>query len=197
MPTLREELIAKGLIKPVEIFLAHAAEIDAAAKLTDARLAESASRATKSAERLARTLVKPKTQNGKDEISKESAHPTKRNPKPPNAASRLTPNAHPSTQAAGPNNSASEHVSRICSNGVVQYECEQAPKFSRYYFLCSQCRRWIHVGQGLKHEAMHKGVAYFPSSDLQRPKQQSSGVGSNRWITMLQGGLPSLGKRNR
>ncbi len=67
-------------------------------------------------------------------------------------------------------------------------------------FKCFRCGKWIPLGQGLKHEAMHEGRDYIPLADV-RPKSMSrietSSTRNSRWVYVFQGGLPSLGKRSR
>lgn len=67
-------------------------------------------------------------------------------------------------------------------------------------FKCTRCGEWIHFGQGLKHEAMHEGRDYMPLADV-RPKSmsriKSPAIPNSRWVYVFQGGLPSLGKRSR
>ncbi|NML26157.1 hypothetical protein [Zoogloea dura] len=67
-------------------------------------------------------------------------------------------------------------------------------------FKCFRCGKWIPLGQGLKHEAMHEGRDYIPLADV-RPKSmsriESSSIRNSRWVYVFQGGLPSLGKRSR
>lgn len=64
-------------------------------------------------------------------------------------------------------------------------------------FKCSICGNWIPLGEGLKHEAMHKGIDYVPTSDI-RPREVgcNSETQSNTWVHVYQGGLPGLGKRH-
>lgn len=142
-PTLREQLIAEGRIKPVDTLLARdvALHNEVIAEDEDRRRLIERRRAEKSHKRaeLATKKTQPKVQTG-----------------------RLT---------------GSDRTNKK--------------------FKCSVCGKWIPLGEGLKHEAMHKGIEYVPTSDV-RPRSEGTqgATRSNAWVHVYPGGLPGLGKRN-